>query len=158
MLQKSQAIHNCNQSVLAIFQDLNVTYSVLRFLTSFRKHPGTVISLPSASYFYNSTGLGWYFLCLEPASCLCERHCHRWVRYIDTAKITVLSLVWYRLVLIQYSCYRGLFVSGPASRLCNQYRHVWVRYIDTKKLRLRVCHCWYCLLIYKEYIILLRLW
>ena len=74
------------------------------------------------------------FLCLGPASRLRERHCHGWVHYIDTTKITVFMLVWYRLVFTPYSYYRELFCSGPASRLCNWHLHVWVRFIDNTKI------------------------
>ena len=39
LLQKSQAIRYCKQSVLAIFPDLKVTYSVILLLISFREAP-----------------------------------------------------------------------------------------------------------------------
>ena len=39
LIQQSQAVHYCNQSLLAIVPDLNVTYSVLQFLISFREAP-----------------------------------------------------------------------------------------------------------------------
>ena len=39
LLQQSQSIHYCNKSVLGIFPDLNMIYSVLRLLISFREAP-----------------------------------------------------------------------------------------------------------------------
>ena len=72
--------------------------------------------------------------CSGPASCLREHHCHGWVHYIDTTKITVLIFVWYRLFFTPYSYYRDFFCLGLASRPHNRHRHVWVRYIDTKKI------------------------
>ena len=63
---------------------------------------------------------------LRPASRLCGRHHHGWVRYIDTTKITALSFVWNRLFFNQYSYFRDIFFLGPVSRLCNCHRHVWV--------------------------------
>ena len=87
-------------------------------------------------YIFVFTQYGYYsdFFCLGPASHLSERHCHRWVRYIDTTKITVLMFVWYYLVFTPYSYYCEFFCSGPASRLNNCHRHVWVRYIHTTKI------------------------
>ena len=84
-------------------------------------------------YIFVFTQYGYHcdFFFWGPASCLRERHCHGWVRYIDTTKITVLRFVWYRLFFTQYSYYREFFCSGPASSLRNRHRHVWVRYIDT---------------------------
>ena len=79
------------------------------------------------SYYRDSFFLG-------PSLCLCERHCHKWIRYIYTKKITVLRFVWDHLVFTQYSYYRDLFSSGPALRLRNHHCHVWVRYIDAKKV------------------------
>ena len=99
----------------------------------FKKHPVTVLSLLRASHFYNLKRLGWYFFCLEPALRLCDCHCHGWLHYIDTTKITVLMCVWYSSVFIQYNYYLDLFCSGPAKRLSNCHCHVWVRYIDTTK-------------------------
>ena len=69
--------------------------------------------------------------CSVPASRLRGRHCHGWVRYIDTTQITVLMFVLYRLVFIQYSYYHDFFCLGTELRLCNFHRNVWVRYIDT---------------------------
>ena len=67
-------------------------------------------------YLFVFTQYSYYreFFCLGPASRLHERDCHRWVRYTDTTKITVLMFVWYCLVFIQYSYYRDFFCSGPA--------------------------------------------
>ena len=66
-----------------------------------------------------------------PASRLRERHCHRWVHFIDTTKITVLRFVWDCLVFTQYIYYREFFCSWPPLRLHNRHCHMWVRYIDT---------------------------
>ena len=74
------------------------------------------------------------FFCSEPASRLRERHCHGWVRYIDTTKITVLRFVWYHLVFTQYSYYCDFFCLGTALSLYNRHSHMWVRYIDTMKI------------------------
>ena len=100
----------------------------------FEKRPGTVLSLLCASYFYNSAGIGCYLFCSEPASRRCDRHCHVWVRYIDTTEITVLMFVSYGLVFIQYSYYLDFLFLGPASRLHNRHHQVLVRYIDTTKI------------------------
>ena len=74
------------------------------------------------------------FFFLEPAPRLRERHCHRWVRYIDTTKIVILRFVWDRSVFTQYSYYHELFYLGTALRLFNHHCHGWVFYIDTKKI------------------------
>ena len=74
------------------------------------------------------------FFFLGPASRLHECHCHGWVRYIDTTKITVLMFVWYCLVFTPYSYYRDFFCSGPELRFCNCHRPTWVRYIDNTKI------------------------
>ena len=86
--------------------------------------------------FFVSTQFSYYrdFFCSGIALCLRERHCHRWVRYIDTAKIAVISFVWDCLVFTQYSYYCDFFCSGLALRLRNLHRHVWVRYIDSTKV------------------------
>ena len=104
-----------------------------------------------------STQYSYYcdFFYSGTASCLCERHHHGWVCYIDTTKITVLSLVWDRLVFTKYSYYRDFFCSGPASHLCNFHRHRWVHHIDTTKmtvwclssLLLSIDLRWFCYLI-----------
>ena len=44
LLQSSQTIHNCNQSVLAIFPYLNIlVWSIIIFWSHFEKCPGTVL-------------------------------------------------------------------------------------------------------------------
>ena len=96
-------------------------------------------------FVYNQYGYYCDFFCSGPELCLRERHCHGWVWYIDTTKITVLWFVWYCLVFTQYNYYRDLFCSGPALRLLNCHRHVWVRYIDTTKI---IVWCMSSLLLY----------
>ena len=49
-------------------------------------------------------------------------------------KNTVLRLVWYCLVFIQYSYYCDLFCLGSESRLCSRKFHMWVRYNDNTKI------------------------
>ena len=120
--------------MLAIVPELNVTFLLLRLLISFWEATWYGLSLLRASYLYNLMGLGCYFFCSEPASRLRDLHCHGWVQYIYTTKITVLRFDWDSLVSIQYIYYCGLFCLGPASHLCNHYHHVWVRNIDTTKV------------------------
>ena len=87
-------------------------------------------------YIFVFTYYSYYleFFCLGTESCLLESHCHGWVRYIDTTKITVLRFVWDCLVFTQYSYYRDFFCLRPASCLRNHHCHVWVRYMDTTKI------------------------
>ena len=74
------------------------------------------------------------FFYLYLAMHLSDFHCHRWVRYIYTTKITVLRFVWYCLVFTQYSYYCDLFCSGQTLILRYFHSHGWVRYIDTTKI------------------------
>ena len=69
-----------------------------------------------------------------PSLRLCKRHRHRWLRYIDTTKITVWRFVWDCSVFTQYIYYHDFFCLGPSYRLRNCHCHVWVRYIDTTKI------------------------
>ena len=73
------------------------------------------------------------FFCLEPASCLHDHHCHGWMCYIDTTKITALMFVWYCLVFIQYIYYSDFFCLGPALCIPIFYCYVWVHYVDAAK-------------------------
>ena len=94
-----------------------------------------VISLLRASYFYNSTGIRWYFLCLEPSSCICDRHHHGWVHALYWYyKKTVFRFVWYRLVFIQCSYDHEFICLWMVSLLCYWHHLVWVRYIHIKKI------------------------
>ena len=87
-------------------------------------------------YIFVFTQYSYYrdFFCSGPASRLCGRHCHGWVRYIYTTKIMVLMLMWYRLFFTTYSYYRDLFFWGSALRLRNRHRHMWVRLIGNTKI------------------------
>ena len=90
-------------------------------------------------YIFVFTQYSYYcdFFCSGPASCICERHRHGWVRYIDTKEITVLRFVWDCLVFTQYSYYSDFFCSWKVSRLRNRHSHVWVIYIDTTRITVR---------------------
>ena len=64
LLQPSQAIHYCNQSVLEIFPDLNIfVFSITIFYLVFRISL-VRFSLLRASYLYNSMGIRFYIFCL----------------------------------------------------------------------------------------------
>ena len=56
LLQPSQTIHYCNQSMLAIFIVLIYSFEVLLFYISFREAPWYSSFILCASYLYNSTG------------------------------------------------------------------------------------------------------
>ena len=87
LLRKYQAIHYCNQSVLAIFPELNIFVFIIAIVDIISRIALVQVSLLRASYLYNSTGLRFYILFSEPASHLCDSHRHGWVHYIDTRKI-----------------------------------------------------------------------
>ena len=57
LLRKSQAIHYCNQSVLAIFPDLNIFIFSITIIGIILRSALVRFSLLRASYLYNSTGL-----------------------------------------------------------------------------------------------------
>ena len=60
--------------------------------------------------FLNSYSYYRDFFCLGPASRLCERHCHGWVRYIDTTKITVWCMSSLLLSIdLRWLCYFIMF-------------------------------------------------
>ena len=86
MLQKYQAIHYCNQSVLVIVPDLNIFVFIIMIVDLIFRSALVRFSLLCARYLYNSTGLRLYILCSEPISHLCNRHCRGWVHYIETLK------------------------------------------------------------------------
>ena len=86
LLQQSQAIHYCNQSVLAIVSDLNILVFSITIFDLISRSALVRFSLLRASYLYNSTGLRFYS-CLEPASHSHDRHCYGWFYYIVTTKI-----------------------------------------------------------------------
>ena len=71
---------------------------------------------------------------LGPASNLCGCHCHGWVRYIDTTKITFLRFVWDCSVFTHSINYCDFFCLGPSLHLCNNHHHGWVHYTDTTNI------------------------
>ena len=134
LLQQSQAIHYCNQSVLSIVPDLNIFVFSIKIFDLIPRSALVQFILLRASYLYNLTGLRCYLFCLEPASRLCDCYHHRWVHYIDTTKITLLGFVWYHLFFIQYSYYPDFFCSWPESCINNWHYHVWVLFIYNTKI------------------------
>ena len=60
LLQKSQEIHYCNQSVLEIVPDLNVFVFSITIFDLISRNALARFSLLHASYLYNSTGLRFY--------------------------------------------------------------------------------------------------
>ena len=93
--------------------------------------------------------------CLGLASCLRERHHHRRVCYIDTTKTTVLRVVWYWLFYIYTFIIVTYFVRGQHCVFVISIVMCECAILIPRKLRLRVCHCWYCLLIYDDSFIIL---
>ena len=84
LLHQSHKIHYCNQSVLAIFPDLNI---LVFSTTVFDLIPSSALvrfSLLHESYLYNSTGLRFTHL-------VCYQHCV-FVIAIVTGEITILIL------------------------------------------------------------------
>ena len=86
LLRQSQAIQNCNQSVLVIVPYLNIFVFIITIVDLILGSALVQLILLRARYLYNSTELRFYIFCLLPASRLCDRYCHRWVHYIDTMK------------------------------------------------------------------------
>ena len=76
LLQKYQAIHYCNQSALAIVPDLNISLFSITIVDLISRSVLVRFSLLRARYLYNQTGIRFYIFCLEPASRICDRHCH----------------------------------------------------------------------------------
>ena len=60
LLQKSQVIHYCNQSVLDIVPDLNIVIFSIKIVDLISRSTLIRFSLLHASYLYNSTGLECY--------------------------------------------------------------------------------------------------
>ena len=76
LFQPSQAIHYCNQSVLAILPDLNIFVFSINFFDLISRSALVQFSLLRASYLYNSMGLRFYIFCSLPESRFRDRHCH----------------------------------------------------------------------------------
>ena len=87
LLQQSQEIHYCNQSVLVIVPDLNIFIFSIIIVDLISRSALVRFSLLHARYLYNPMGIRFYVFCLEPASRMFGCHCHGWVHYIDTTKI-----------------------------------------------------------------------
>ena len=68
------------------------------------------------------------FFCLGPKLRLRYFHCHGWVRYILTTKITVFRFVWDCSVFTQSIHYCDFFCLGIRLCLCNHHCHGWVHY------------------------------
>ena len=86
LLQPSQAIRYCNQSVLAIVPYLNIFIFSIMIFDLISRIALTRFSFLRARYLYNLMGLRFYIFFSLPASRLCDRHCHGWFYYIDTKK------------------------------------------------------------------------
>ena len=103
------------------------------------------------------TQLSYYcdFFCLGPASCICDHHLHRWVRYIDTKnygfKVCVRLFSFYSVQLLLW-----LILFGDSIKF---FIITIVMYecaiLIPRQLWFCVCHCCYCLLIYENVVILL---
>ena len=64
MIQKSQRIHYCNQSVLAIVLELNIFVFGITIFDLIYRSSLVRFSLLCESYLYNLTGIRFYIFCL----------------------------------------------------------------------------------------------
>ena len=64
LFQKSQEVHYCNQSVLAIVPDLKIFVFSINFFDPISKSALVRFSVIRSSYLYNSTGLRFQIFCL----------------------------------------------------------------------------------------------
>ena len=63
LLQQSQTIHYCNQSVLSIVSDLNIFVLSITIFYLISRSALVRFSYLRASYLYNSTGIRFYIFC-----------------------------------------------------------------------------------------------
>ena len=89
LLQPYQKSHYCNQSVLAIVQDLNIFGWSIIILISFWESPWYINFLLHARYLYDLTGIRFYIFVLIPELHLSDHHCHGWVHCIVTTTIFI---------------------------------------------------------------------
>ena len=141
LLQPSQAIHHCNQSVLAIVPDLNIFIFSVTIFDLISRSALTRFSLLHARYLYNSAGIRFYIFCLLPASRLRDFHCHGWVYYIVLQRYSfnfcaILSGFW-SFILKFISIYPESTHTDKQQHhfICDSHFHGWVYYIDTTKIR-----------------------
>ena len=76
LLQPSQKIHYCNQSVLVIVPDLKISAFIITISDLISRSALVWFSLLRTSYLYNSMGLRLYIFGSLPVYCLCNLHCH----------------------------------------------------------------------------------
>ena len=76
LLQQSQTIYYCNQSVLAIVPDLKIFVFSISIIDLISRSTMIGSSLLCARYLYNSTGIRIYIDFFKSASRLSDRHCH----------------------------------------------------------------------------------
>ena len=93
--------------------------------------------------------------CFGPASRFYYCHFHMWVRYIDTTKIMVLKFVWDCSDFTKYSYYCDFLCLGQYCVLVIAIITGERGILILQKIRFGVCHCWYCILVYDDSIILL---
>ena len=87
LLQPSQTISYCNQSVLSILLNLNIFLWIITIFISFWEVPWYSSFLLCARYLYNSMGLRFYIFGWIPDPRFNDHHCHGWVHCIVTTKI-----------------------------------------------------------------------
>ena len=87
LLQRYLTIHYCNQSVLAIFPDLNIVVWSITFIFSFQEVPWYITYLLSANYFYTLTRTKFLQCGFVTRLVSLWSPFHRWVQCIFNTKI-----------------------------------------------------------------------